>query len=375
MIFFKDLIMNVKKGQKKGLFAFSANIYTIYGMLFGFMFPVVSTYINAFIEFNDISFNSLLQVQKTDPLLWVIDSAPFILGLFARFAGLRQDKLNNALEVLQDANTKITREIEKSKKIENELRYKNTIIEEDLEAAKAFQESFLPGIPNFSHLNIYYRYVPIAAVGGDFLSITPYDTKSLGLFLGDVSGHGVSAALISSAALVLIHRLQKKHAYAPDQFLDELNDELLKFIPENKYITAICGFFIKQHDNILFSYSRGGHPYPIIWKKSEQKVSIIKSPGAIVGAIPEAEFSRHSAILERGDRIFFYTDGILEAINREDEELGFDGLVNILEAANNQNYPLKDTMDMILLEFDEFRKNGGAEKDDKVFIGVEALLD
>ena len=115
--------------------------YTIYGALFGFLFPVVSSLFEAFLRYKNISFTSIINVQLTTPLIWVIDTAPFFLGLFARSAGIRQDALKE----------------------------KNDIINEELKAARIIQESFLPDIPGFKGLEIYYSYIPREEVSGDFL--------------------------------------------------------------------------------------------------------------------------------------------------------------------------------------------------------------
>ncbi|MCB0093125.1 MAG: hypothetical protein KDE54_34795 [Caldilineaceae bacterium] len=70
-----------------------ANKFTLYGAIFGFLFPIIATLLRAFLKHGDFSIDSMFDVQMTDPLLWIIDSAPFWLGLFARFAGRRQDNL------------------------------------------------------------------------------------------------------------------------------------------------------------------------------------------------------------------------------------------------------------------------------------------
>lgn len=74
-----------------------ANKFTLYGALFGLLFPVIATVLEALLQFGSLSWSALLSVQRLDPLLWIIDSAPFWLGIFARFAGKRQDHLKQLL--------------------------------------------------------------------------------------------------------------------------------------------------------------------------------------------------------------------------------------------------------------------------------------
>lgn len=74
-----------------------ANKFTLYGALFGMLFPLIATVLEALLQFGTIAWPALVSVQRADPLLWIIDSAPFWLGIFARFAGKRQDHLKRLL--------------------------------------------------------------------------------------------------------------------------------------------------------------------------------------------------------------------------------------------------------------------------------------
>lgn len=74
-----------------------ANKFTLYGALFGLLFPLIATVLEALLQFGSLSWSALINVQRLDPLLWIIDSAPFWLGIFARFAGKRQDHLKQLL--------------------------------------------------------------------------------------------------------------------------------------------------------------------------------------------------------------------------------------------------------------------------------------
>ena len=82
-----------------------ANKFTLYGAIFGLLFPIIATLLQAFLKHGNLAMSSLIDVQLTDPLLWIIDSAPFWLGLFARFAGRRQDNLKEIIR--QSAATEI----------------------------------------------------------------------------------------------------------------------------------------------------------------------------------------------------------------------------------------------------------------------------
>ena len=171
--------------------------YTIYGVLFGFLFPIISSIFESWLRYKNISFYSIITIQLTTPLMWVIDTAPFFLGLFARFAGKR----------------------------EHALKEKNQLMNEDLKSARIIQESFLPDIPTFKGLEIYYSYIPREEVSGDFIILNEINPNKLGVFIGDVSGHGISAALITSFTIALINKVYKNLDIEPDVFFNKLNKE------------------------------------------------------------------------------------------------------------------------------------------------------
>lgn len=315
--------------------------YTLYGILFGFLFPLISNLFEAWLKYRNISFSSLISIQLNTPLIWVIDSAPFFLGLFARFAGIRQDAL-----------------IEK-----------NQQINEEMKAARVVQESFLPEIPDFKGIELYYRYLPKQEVSGDFLIINQINSNKLSLFIGDVSGHGVSAALITSLTIAMINKIHKDLDFAPKIFFTKLNNELVNFIPKNKYITGIYGVFNNKGKNIDFSFSRGGHPYPVIWDAKKKDAFLIKSFGESLGYNTLIEYEVSSINMKSNDVLFLFTDGIIEIMNKNKEELGFKGLLAIIKDIMINNYSLKKSLDLIIYEIDSY-KGAILANDDRILVGV-----
>ncbi len=315
--------------------------YTLYGVLFGFLFPIVSNLFEAWLKYKNISLTSLITIQLTTPLIWVIDTAPFFLGLFARFAGIRQDAL-----------------IER-----------NELINEEMKAARVVQESFLPEIPAFKGIELYYRYLPKEEVSGDFLIINQINKNKLSLFIGDVSGHGVSAALITSLTIAMINKIHKDLDFAPNVFFTKLNNELINFIPKNKYITGIYGIFNNKDKNITFSFSRGGHPYPILWDSKKKDAFLIKSFGDSLGYNISIEYEVKSITINYNDVLFLFTDGIIETINKNKVELGFKGLLQIIKEVMNYNYSLKKSIDLIINFIDLYKGNSPIQ-DDKILVGI-----
>jgi sigma-B regulation protein RsbU (phosphoserine phosphatase) len=315
--------------------------YTIYGVLFGLLFPVVSSLFEAWLRYKNVSFYSIINVQLNTPLLWVIDTAPFFLGLFARLAGIRQDALKE----------------------------KNNIINEELKSARIIQESFLPDIPNFKGLEICYRYIPVAEVSGDFLILNEINQNKLSIFIGDVSGHGISAALITSFTIVLINKVYKKLDIGPDILLNKLNKELINFIPKNKYLTGIYGIFNNKNKRMSFSFARGGHPYPIYWDSKNREAYLIKTKGDSLGYNILVEHEVKNINMQSGDVIFLFTDGIIEAVNKNDEDLGFKGLLTLINNIMICDYSLKKSIELIINKIN-LHEDSAYVRDDKVLVGI-----
>ena len=352
----------------KKLFKTKANLFTLYGALFGLIFPIVSTLFDAFLKFSNVGINSIITVQSQNPMLWVIDSAPLWLGLFARIAGIKQDVLNASISELESINDRLISENEQRGEIEEQLRKKNMIMEYDLESARIMQKSFLPAIPDYKHLDIDFKYIPMKKVGGDYLSIINLKESGLGVFIADVSGHGVSASLITSLIKISSDRACHNYGLQPHKFMDKLNKELINALTGDHLVTALYGLFHEKKDGFYFTYARAAHPHPIIWRSNDRKAELLDSHGVPIGFDENSEFEEISIQLHQGDQVYLFTDGILETRNMQDSLLEFDGLADIIKKANNQNSLMNKKLDLIMEELELFR--GGQEvKDDRVIIG------
>lgn len=98
--------------MKKNLFNREADNYTLYGVLFGLLFPLIATLLETWVQFNTLDLRAMLAVQLSTPLLWIIDSAPLFLGLFARIGGQQKDKVNLYAGRLEDDIKNRTKDLE-----------------------------------------------------------------------------------------------------------------------------------------------------------------------------------------------------------------------------------------------------------------------
>jgi sigma-B regulation protein RsbU (phosphoserine phosphatase) len=202
-------------------------------------------------------------------------------------------------------------------------------IHSELEMAREIQLSILPDeTPKIQGLNIEARYIPMNAVAGDFYDFILVDEKHLGVLIADVSGHGLPAALIASMLKVALSA-QAPHACDPALVLTGLNQTLHgKF--RRHYITAAYLFVDLEKD--LIRYAGAGHPPVLFWREREGSAQELEENGLFLGPFAEATFSSMELSLEAGDKLFLYTDGILEFRNPAREEFGGDRLRQFLEA-------------------------------------------
>jgi PAS domain S-box-containing protein len=257
------------------------------------------------------------------------------------------------------------------RKSEKMLRKRNESMEKDLRLAQMIQRAFLPKkIPVVNGVRIDFRYIPVDKIGGDYFSIAPLGEDSLSVFIGDVSGHGVSAALFLSLVKSATDRMLDSHGTDPARYMAELNNLLIKEMP-SYFITAIYGLL--RHDparsSMTYQFTNGGHPYPVHYDAAAKEFRQLKLGGTIVGMFNDATYGLSEVELRKGDRIFLFTDGITETENSRKEMIGFEeGLVDIFRKASRPDLPA--TLDGIIDEINLFRGEVPIN-DDIVIIGIE----
>jgi PAS domain S-box-containing protein len=255
---------------------------------------------------------------------------------------------------------------------EENLRERNRIMEMDLRIAQITQNALLmQPVPESGLLKIEYRYVPLEKVGGDYFSFMPLENGDMAVFIGDVSGHGVVSALFLALVKFATERIFRDFARLPAEYLRRLNSELIGSM-SSYFITGIYGVFEAGGDppGAVFRFSNGGHPPPILLKAGGQ-ARYLDAPGTIIGAFESASYGESSITLEKGDRVFLYTDGIPEAHNSSRERIGFgDDLLELFRASSRPG--LGETLDRVMGSVEAFRGDMPPD-DDMVLVGIEVI--
>jgi phosphoserine phosphatase RsbU/P len=229
-------------------------------------------------------------------------------------------------------------------------------IQKELETARLIQQSILPEtMPQIDGLDIAARYVPMASVAGDFYDFIAADSKHVGIFIADVSGHGMPAALIASMLKIAL-AAQSAHADDPARVLQGLNETLCgKF--QHHYVTAAYAFVDMEKRTL--SYAGAGHPPLLLWGAASPGVREVTENGLFLGKFDFATYSSVEAPLAPGDRCLFYTDGIPETNNPEDVEFGSERFRSFLEAEKSGS--ANQLADRLLAELDRWSARGEGE--------------
>ncbi|TAL38518.1 MAG: PAS domain S-box protein [Spirochaetes bacterium] len=254
---------------------------------------------------------------------------------------------------------------------EGKLRERSDAVEKDMKLAQLTQRALIhKQLPESTRFQVEYRYIPLDTVGGDYFTVLPYGDLELGVFIGDVSGHGIAAALFVSLVKFTTDRIFRKHAFSPAEYIKQLNIQLKDYM-SSYFLTGIYGLFSFLTDgSARFTFCNGGHPYPVLLR-ADGSAELFDSRGTIIGAFEQAVYEEKTMVLGKGDRLLLYTDGISETENERKEMLGFEeGLVKLFHESRRET--LSATLDTIIEAVNAFR--GSARiNDDVVLLGFEIL--
>ncbi|MFC1669782.1 SpoIIE family protein phosphatase [Spirochaetota bacterium] len=268
-------------------------------------------------------------------------------------------------DITMRKNTEI--ELKNSRK---NLEERNLIMEKDLKIAQLVQKELIgANIPKSNYLNINYKYLPVEKIGGDYFTFLKHDDGKMGVFIGDVSGHGVAPALFHSLIKSTIERLCYEFCQEPSDLIQNLNKDLSGHMT-SYFITAIYGNFepIEGSEEINFTFSIGGHPTPILIRKNGDAESFNIS-SRMIGIDKSYVYEEKSIKMSSGDRIFLFTDGVTECVNEKKEMVADEGrLVEIFTRSSQPD--LDKTINSIIQELTIYTGKP-TFKDDIIIIGIE----
>ncbi len=250
--------------------------------------------------------------------------------------------------------------------LQRSLEEKQREIEKDLEMARIFQRSLLPSkFPEDRGLKFNAYYLPSSKVGGDLYDIIDIDEKHIGILIADLSGHGVHAAILVSMLKALMSTYARDFR-SPARVIGILNDMLSDIMPEAAYATVFYAVIDLSDKSMV--YTIAGHPPPLVYRKGDNRAEFLSGGNFFVGMNKGEEFKEDRFQLNIGDRLFLYTDGLIELFNPSGEIFGTKRLFKIF--SENVILSIEEMNGVIISEMDKFR-NGVAIGDDVAILTME----
>jgi adenylate cyclase len=246
---------------------------------------------------------------------------------------------------------------------------RRSILEKELEIAASIQRSFLPApLPSFSGLKTHAVLRPAKFVAGDFYDLIILDEKTLGVFIGDVSGKGISAALIMSQVISLLRILARQDP-DPAKVLNALNTHLLGIL-KGRFVT---GQYVVIHAAEGFwEGACAGHPSIFSFNRDLGDITqVLAASGPPLGLIEKAPYETVRQPFNPADKVFLYTDGWTESRDRRGREFGIQGLREVIAEYRAQN--AEDFLKATLSRLDAF-VNNATQHDDITAVIVERAL-
>ncbi len=206
-------------------------------------------------------------------------------------------------------------------------------MESELRVARQIQFSLVPTrFPSYSEwreFDLYAYLSPAREVGGDYYDFFMKDANRIVFAVGDVSGKGVPAAMYMAVCRTAFRTLARQ-AQQPGELLTRLNELLIHDNHSKMYVTIAC-FYVDLPSGKCY-YSLGGHPAPLLHRRATGEIEMIDRPReTFIGLKPGVEYPVGEVLLNRGDTILLYSDGVTESCNEKDEDLGIDRLKDMLK--------------------------------------------
>jgi hypothetical protein len=203
-------------------------------------------------------------------------------------------------------------------------------LEAELAIARDIQRSLLP-VSTFNNpwCSVTGLAIPTSEVGGDYFDVVKLSDDLVAVIIADVSGHGVGAGIVSAMTKSALHS-QLVHDPSPSGVLSNLNRTLFSLTASKTFVT--CAYILLNHRTRTAAVATAGHP-PVLHRTSKDlKILELRMPNLALGLKDDVPFKEKRIRYQPGDVFCLYTDGIVEALNKQDEQFGPERLRKALAA-------------------------------------------
>ena len=229
---------------------------------------------------------------------------------------------------------------------EERLAAANREMQRDLEAAARIQQSLLPtAVPELAGLEVAWSYRPSKELGGDTLNILRLDERTVAFYVLDVSGHGVSASLLSFTLAHTLSPLPEQsclfdwsdHGWrpaAPATVAARLNRRFQLDPAAPQFFTMFYGLHDETDQTLRMVIA--GHP-PVALVKASGEAEFLYSNGPPIGMLVEIEYVEQVLSMQKGDRVIVYSDGLNEAVSRDGHQLDHERIMEVVSSTHTQS--------------------------------------
>ncbi|MCK4901377.1 MAG: PP2C family protein-serine/threonine phosphatase [Anaerolineales bacterium] len=229
------------------------------------------------------------------------------------------------------------------------------------------QRRMIPSAPPCcERIEIGAVYRPTFQVGGDFYDFIPLGKDRLGIAIGDVSDHGVPAALFMAMTVTLLRAESRRTpAPSPEEILLNVNDQLIEMNETGIFVTMLYG--VLDFNTQLFNYVRAGHEIPIVCNSQGDLSALPQGKGQLIGILEKPTLDVNQMQLTHGCTLLMFTDGVNEAANAQGSLYGHDRLRQDLAALREA--PAQELCEGILERVESYR-GSNSQQDDITMLAV-----
>ena len=319
--------------------------------------------------------------RKDGTIIWISENCRAVRdaqGKLLYYEGSVEDisERKRTEEQIRRATSELSRSRE-------ELRTKNAMMQENLRTAREIQLTMLPQqYPSFppgvsseqSAFQFVHRYEPAESVSGDFFSITAISDTEVGVFICDVAGHGVRAALVTAMIRALSEEL-KPLARDPGDFMRKLNSDLCSILKNTGSPMLTTGFYaVADCRTGRMRFANAGHPKPLLIRRSLGRVEpLVNASGRsqpALGLFEDPPYSATEVTIAPGDFLMLFTDGLYEVQGQHEELYSQERLT--LDVNNLLHHPPGILFDELLQVIRAFAVNRAFD-DDVCLVGMDYI--
>jgi sigma-B regulation protein RsbU (phosphoserine phosphatase) len=319
--------------------------------------------------------------RKDETIIWIAENCRAVRdaqGQLLYYEGTVEDitERKRAEEQIRRATAELSRSRE-------ELRTKNALMEENLRTAREIQLTMLPQqYPTFpqsatseqSAFQFVHRYEPAESVSGDFFSVCAISDTEVGVFICDVTGHGVRAALVTAMIRALSEEL-KPLARDPGSYLRKLNYDLCSILKNTGSPMLTTAFYlVADWQSGQLRFANAGHPKPLLIRRSLNKVEPLANASGrsqpALGLFEDPAYQTTETILNAGDFVMLFTDGLYEVQGQNEELYSQERL--LMDVKSLLAHPPGILFDELLQVIRTFAVGGNFD-DDVCLVGMDFI--